>query len=174
MILFSEHVLEAWLGPQTYWGRDTGAIATLYALGNLFMILSSLPYYAQVAVGKLRLHVIGAILSIVIYIPVLIVLVNHSGAVGAAAAWASINIFMSGWSVWVTWRIFGKGSVVRWLQSALTPLLAVSLTGAVLRHQAALPETRISALLALGGIAAALLAVGILVSTSTLKARAAS
>lgn len=88
---FSETILYLWTGSK-HIAETTAPILTLYAIGYGVLAVSAFPYYLQYAMGKMRLHVIGSILYVVVLLPTLFWATERYGMVGAGYAWAIINI----------------------------------------------------------------------------------
>lgn len=88
---FSETILYLWTGDK-HIAETAAPILTLYAIGYGVLAVSAFPYYLQYAMGKMRLHVIGSILYVVVLLPTLFWATERYGMVGAGYAWAIINI----------------------------------------------------------------------------------
>jgi O-antigen/teichoic acid export membrane protein len=86
MAIFSEKLLFAWTGnlEVSVWGRD---VLFWFALGNGVLALEGLQYYLQSSFGKLRLHIIGSTVSVLIQTPLIFYAASTFGAVGAGIAW---------------------------------------------------------------------------------------
>lgn len=80
----------AWSGDAGTAAR-TAPILALYAIGNGFTALAGFPYYLMFALGRLRLHLIGGALVFVVLVPLVLILGNRYGAVGAGMAWLAVN-----------------------------------------------------------------------------------
>lgn len=91
LAVFAEQVLWIWTGNPDLAAKGTLVLA-FHALGNCIMAISSFPSHLQVAEGKLRLYVIGAVLFISLFIPLLLYASWAHGAVGAAFSWFAINL----------------------------------------------------------------------------------
>jgi O-antigen/teichoic acid export membrane protein len=86
----AESLLFAWTGDKKI-AVETALILRLYALGNGLLIMTAFPYYLQYALGNLRYHLIGNVITVVTLIPVIIVAATFYGSEGAAYAWLGVN-----------------------------------------------------------------------------------
>ena len=86
----AEPLLYAWTGDKQV-ASNAAPILTLYALGNGVLAVSAFPYYLQYALGNLRYHLIGNLVTVVTLIPTIIWAASEYGAVGAGWAWLGIN-----------------------------------------------------------------------------------
>ncbi|NRH42424.1 oligosaccharide flippase family protein [Pseudomonas sp. MS15a(2019)] len=87
MVAFhGEALIFAWTGDKVsaHWSEP---ILFWYALGSALLALSQFQFYLQYAYGKLRLHVWYSLVSAAISVPIVILVVLHYGAYGAALAW---------------------------------------------------------------------------------------
>lgn len=115
------------------WTNDAGLamwstpILRWYALGYAVLALGALQYLLQFAHGQLRLHVIGASLSVVVQLPLIYIAATHYGALGAAIAWFGFRtLFLLSWSP-VVHHAFYPGLHLRWLTGVLRVLSSVLL-----------------------------------------------
>ncbi|HRL93832.1 MAG TPA: oligosaccharide flippase family protein [Pseudomonas sp.] len=86
----AEPLLYAWTGDKQV-ASNAAPILTLYVLGNGVLAVSAFPYYLQYALGNLRYHLIGNLLTVVTLIPTIIWAASEYGGVGAGWAWLGIN-----------------------------------------------------------------------------------
>lgn len=91
MYVYSYEFMYGWTGDAQL-ADLTGPVMGLYALGNTVMAINSFGYYLQYAKGNIRLHVIGNIAAVVIYLPMVYCLASIFGAIGAGIAWVAINL----------------------------------------------------------------------------------
>ena len=87
---FAEPLLYAWTGDKEI-ASNAAPILTLYALGNGVLAISAFPYYLQYALGNLRYHLIGNLVTVITLIPAIIWAASEYGGVGAGWAWLGIN-----------------------------------------------------------------------------------
>lgn len=86
----AEALLYAWTGDKEI-ASNTAPILRLYALGNGVLAISAFPYYLQYALGNLRYHLIGNVITVVTLIPAIIVAAIYYGGIGAGYAWLGVN-----------------------------------------------------------------------------------
>ncbi|MBM7332993.1 oligosaccharide flippase family protein [Alcanivorax marinus] len=120
---FPEALLFAWTGDPEL-ASEAAPILRLYALGNGILAASSFPYYLQYASGRLKYHLIGSLLLLVLLVPSIVWAASRFGGVGAGSVWLSLNIlFFLFWVGFVHSRL-EPGLHLRWL---LRDVLAVYL-----------------------------------------------
>jgi O-antigen/teichoic acid export membrane protein len=114
LAVFAEPVLWAWTGRQDI-AQNAAPALTLYSLGNGILALSAFPAHLQFATGRMRMHVIGNALFVMLLIPSLIVATKAHGTTGAGTAWLASNLIY--FLVWVplVHREFIKGTHLKWL-----------------------------------------------------------
>lgn len=107
-------ILKAWTGDQDV-ARYVAPILTLYAMGNLILAPAAFPGYLQYAKGKMRLHIFGNFLFLIILLPAIIVVAKLHGAVGVGYVWLILNIlYFLAWIPLVHQK-FMPGLHLRWL-----------------------------------------------------------
>ncbi len=154
LALFSEPILWAWTGDREL-ARTAAPVLSLYALGNGFLALAAFPYYLQFAKGDLSLHLIGNLLFLLLFIPLLLWMTRTSGMLGAGYAWIIANV--TPFIVWlpVVHRRFARGLHAQWL---LHDIGAIALAAAVVAvcawYFVPLPGGRIAVATSLAGIGA--------------------
>lgn len=87
---FSQDILYLWTGDKIAAEHSANTLA-LYALGYAVLAITSLSAHLQAASGNMRLHVVGSMLFIGIYVPLLPLLVAQYGVAGAGIAWLLVN-----------------------------------------------------------------------------------
>lgn len=131
LAFFPTQVLTAWTGKAEV-AASAAPILTLYAVGNGILALAAFPYFLQVAHGELRLHMIGNVLFVLLFVPLLLLAVTRFGVVGAGYAWIVANLLpFVAWLPIVHRRYF-KGQHLDWLAKdiaviALLPTLCAAL-----------------------------------------------
>lgn len=111
---YAEPLMYAWTGNEIA-SKWAGDVLFWYALGNGALAILAFQYYLQVAHGKLKLHVQGATLSVVIDVPIMIYVALNYGAVGAGIAWLLLRIvWIIIWTPIVHHR-FAPGIHWKWL-----------------------------------------------------------
>lgn len=102
---FAEPLLYAWTGDPEV-STKAAPILTLYAVGNGILAVSAFPYYLQYALGNLRYHLIGNLITVSILIPGSIFAAIKYGGVGAGWAWLCINgIYLVVWVGYVHYKL---------------------------------------------------------------------
>lgn len=91
MFFCSRYVIYGWTGDMGL-AENIGVVMGGYAIGNSIMAINSFGYYLQYAKGNIALHVIGNVITVLIYVPLVSVLTYLYGAVGSALVWAVINL----------------------------------------------------------------------------------
>lgn len=119
-------VLYAWTGDSNL-AAQAAPILQLYALGNAILALGAFPYYLQYAKGKLKYHLIGSIISVIVLIPSVVWAAFHYGAVGAGWVWLLTQlVYLVFWVSYVHFKIEPNINV-EWFKSFLPSLISVSL-----------------------------------------------
>ena len=114
LAFFPAQVLTAWTGKADV-AANAAPVLTLYAVGNGILALAAFPYLLQVAYGELRLHLIGNILFVLLFVPLLLVAVTQFGTIGAGYAWIIANLLP--FVVWlpIVHRRYFNGLHMKWL-----------------------------------------------------------
>lgn len=127
VIAFSaKSLLYLWTGSQeaAIWGEK---VLFWFALGNGLLAVGAFQYYLQFAYGRLRLHVLGATLSLVIQVPIIAMGAYSYGAIGAAYAWFGVRLLFFLFWVPVVHATFSSGLHKRWVFQAVLPIFSVAL-----------------------------------------------
>lgn len=145
---FAEPLLYAWTGDKEI-ASNAASILTLYALGNGVLAVSAFPYYLQYALGNLRYHLIGNLVTVITLIPAIIWAASEYGGVGAGWAWLGINsLYLILWVGYVHHKL-QPGVHVGWLVKDIagiyTPVILLLFLASVYVSY----QTRQEALLAL-------------------------
>lgn len=126
-------ILWAWTGNPDLSMRVAPALA-LYALGNGILSIASFAYYIQVAKGDLKLHVLGHMLFLVLFVPALVWATVRWGVIGAGYAWLTANaVYLLAWVPAVHRRFF-PGLHSKWLLQDIAPVAAVVCSAALIVH----------------------------------------
>jgi len=170
LAFFPLPVLTAWTN-QPALATKAAPVLTLYAIGNGVLAMAAFPYYLQVARGNLNMHLIGNLIFVLLFMPILWLAVANFGMVGAGYAWISANAlpFLL-WLPFVHHR-FLKGMHWRWLTRDIGVVALVpTVSAAMAAHFIKWPAARWALLAALSAVylMLALLAAG---SSSTLRNR---
>lgn len=120
--MFPTELLYIWTGNHNaaIWG---GPILFWYVLGNACVAICAFQFYLQYAHGNLRLHVIYNTLIAIIWIPLVIWVTFHYGAMGAAILWFVMGIIS--FCIWtpIIHRQYAPGIHYSWLFCDLFPVL---------------------------------------------------
>lgn len=120
---FAEELLYAWTGDKEI-ASNAAPILTLYALGNGVLAVSAFPYYLQYALGNLRYHLIGNLVTVITLIPTIIWAASEHGGVGAGWAWLGINsLYLILWVGYVHHKL-QSGLHVDWLSKDILGIYA--------------------------------------------------
>lgn len=134
LAFFAEQILRAWIGDAGI-AHEAAPVLTLYAAGNGILALAAFPYYLQYAKGDLKLHLIGVILFVVIFIPVLLFAIWKSGMIGAGYAWLISNLVLFLFWLPVVHRRFVKGLHMRWLLHDVVATIGIPIAIAFLMQE---------------------------------------
>ena len=169
----AEPLLWAWTGDATA-TRAGASILVVYALGNGVAALVAFPYYLQFAKGDMRLHLLGNIGFVLVFVPVVIVASVRWGGLGAAWAWLGTNLLTL-----VVWVPIVHGRFVRglnrlWFLQDWLPIVTASLvTGWLVSALWPAAESRLVALWGSLTVGLACLAAAALASTMARQRAAA-
>src|SRR5882672_156041 len=138
MVAFPAQVLYAWTGDAAA-ASQAAEVLRWYAAGTCFMGAAAMSYLLQHARGDLSLHIKGNLACLFILIPAVIFSTLYYGAVGAAMAWATTNLFFL-----LCWTPIVHGKVLpeirtTWLFRDVFPALAIASTLVLLSGQIAWP-----------------------------------
>lgn len=119
----AEKLLYAWTGDAEL-ARQAAPILRLYAIGNGFLALAAFPYYLQYALGNLRYHLIGNVMTVCLLIPAIVYAASIHGAIGAGWVWLSLNgLFLLFWVGFVHQKL-EPGLHVKWLSMDIAKINA--------------------------------------------------
>jgi len=118
---FTEQILYVWTGDYTI-VNEVAPIMRLYAIGYGVLAISAFPFYLQVALGNLKLHVIGNLLYIILLLPILYLSIRTYGLIGAGYTWFFVNsFFFLSWT-YIVHNKFFKGLHWNWLFNDIAKL----------------------------------------------------
>jgi len=110
----AETLLYAWTGDKEL-SNNAAPILRLYALGNGVLAVAAFPYYLQYALGNLRYHLLGNLVTVLTLIPAIMVTAIYYGSIGAGWAWLGINsLYLVAWVGFVH-RKLEPGIHLTWL-----------------------------------------------------------
>lgn len=111
---FAEQLLFAWTGDQGI-AKQAAPILRLYVLGYGVLVIAAFPYYLQFALGNLKYHLIGNMITAVTLVPAIAWSASQFGAKGAGWAWLGVNsLYLIVW-VGVVHRKLEPGLHLKWL-----------------------------------------------------------
>jgi O-antigen/teichoic acid export membrane protein len=113
MAIFAEPLLLVWTGDAVA-SRAAAPILFWYASANATIGLLMLPFMLQFAHGRLRLHVIGNVLMVLLLLPLMIIGATRYGGAGAGAALLFANLVFIVFWVPQVHRRFLPQLVWRW------------------------------------------------------------
>jgi len=121
----AERVLAVWTGDAALAARMAPVLA-LYAAGNAVMAVGAMPYYLQLAQGRLKLHLLGTGLMVLLLVPSLLWATARHGAVGAGTVWLLVNcLYLLAWTP-VAHRQVLRGGHLAWLWRDVLPIAALA------------------------------------------------
>jgi O-antigen/teichoic acid export membrane protein len=125
LVAFGEPILGLFLAPDI--ARSAAVVLVLLAIGFLFNALAAVPYSLSIAGGLSRLPIVVNAFSLAWYLPAVVLGVIAYGPVGAAAAWAALNISYVFTLIPAAQRRLLGGGTLAWLRSAFVPFPVVGL-----------------------------------------------
>jgi O-antigen/teichoic acid export membrane protein len=131
--LFSVELIGLWTANSQA-AQGAGPVVRVLILGTALNGLMSLPYAAQLAYGWVSLALVVNSIALIVLAPVLIVLVNRYGLLGAAGTWALLNLGYVLIEVPIMHRRILRGEWARWLFSDVAAPLVPAAAVVVLAH----------------------------------------
>ena len=126
-IAFPAQVLFVWTGDELL-STQSAEVLRWYAAGTALMSLTGMPYLLQQAYGKLDLHIKASVISLLIFVPVIIISTSHYGGAGAAKTWMCLNFFSLLIFSPIVHSRFAKGIATKWLIRDILPILLLVAT----------------------------------------------
>jgi O-antigen/teichoic acid export membrane protein len=114
LAFFSDHVLWVWTGDDLL-VKKVAPVLTLYAIGSGISVIGAFPYYLQYAKGDLKLHLIGNLIFVLMFVPSLVFATWKLGMIGAGWTWLVANLIYFLLWVPVVFRHFAPGLYWPWL-----------------------------------------------------------
>lgn len=117
----------------TLWTGDAGLADSLSLVVGLLLLGTALngamhfPYALQLAFGDSHLPMVINATLLIVFVPLLVSLSARFGIVGAAAAWAALNLLYLFLGTWLTHRKLLPGIAGRWLGGDVGVPLLISL-----------------------------------------------
>ena len=131
---FPEKLLFVWTGDADL-AKKVAPILQLYVIGNGFLVLGAFPGYLQNALGNLKYHFIGNIITLILLLPSSILAAIYFGAIGSGWVWLIINA--SYFILWVAYSHYKliPGFHYNWLKkNVIKPVLCTTLVLLVLNY----------------------------------------
>ncbi|MBI3675253.1 MAG: oligosaccharide flippase family protein [Proteobacteria bacterium] len=122
--LVPRSLLYSWTGNSAI-SSQMGTVLALYALGYLGAALVTPSSYLQLALGNLRLQIIGRIAVVILHVPIVILATLSYGAWGAALVWSIENFVYLGLWVPIMFRSDLPSVVVPWSKQVVTQSAAL-------------------------------------------------
>jgi O-antigen/teichoic acid export membrane protein len=107
-------------------GINPMQVAWIYSIGNCAIAITTLAYLLQNALGKLRIHTIGAILSAFIQIPLMIWAASSGDVIETAITYSVANWMIAAVWLQVVHRRYLAGGALRWFCTYFTPSASVA------------------------------------------------
>jgi O-antigen/teichoic acid export membrane protein len=168
--VFAYEVLDLWTGNMSV-AQNGHLVLTLLIAGNALNAMLNVPYWLQVAAGRVSLVMMLNLLAALLMAPLTVLLCIRYGASGGAGAWLVVNFVYVLGGTFLMHRRMLRGELLRWYRSDFIPPAFASL--AVAGIAAALMPSGLSKLAELawmaGAFAGALVAA--LLVTSDLRTR---
>jgi len=167
MVAFPAQVLYTWTGDVKA-ALQAAEVLGWYAAGTCFMGTVVMSYLLQHAHGDLKLHIKGNLVCLFILIPAVVFSTLYYGAVGAAIAWATTNLFfLLCWTPIVHGKFLPEIRMT-WLFRDVFPALAIASALVLLSRQIAWPlGSRVASALGLFSLACLVIAVALFVHFET-------
>lgn len=125
----SEKILFLWTNND-FLAKKIAFTLSLYSLGNGVLIINSLPYLIQYSAGKLRLHLLGTFIFLLILVPSLTWGAENYGSTGAGWAWLTVNIlYLLFWTPFIH-RIFLPNIHCNWIKKDIVPIIIIAFSTA--------------------------------------------
>ena len=122
LVFFAEPILYVWTGKKDI-VLMASPILQFYAAGYGLIVVGAFPYYLQYAIGKLKLHIIGSFLFLIVLLPTLWITTHYFGMIGAGYTWFGVNLlFFIVWTA-VVHRKYAPGLHLKWLFNDILKLL---------------------------------------------------
>jgi O-antigen/teichoic acid export membrane protein len=164
LAMFSYEVMLLWTGdPIT--AKNTHWLVSLLVIGNALNGLMNLPYGLQLAYGWTKLAFYANVVAVLLLVPMLIVMVNYYGAIGAAIVWVTLNTGYVLISLQIMHSRLLKGEQWRWYcEDVGLPLIAALATAGLGRWLLPADMTPLTTVVYLFGVSLATLTVTAMVT----------
>ena len=122
LAFFSFDILRLWTRSNET-AINVAPILSVLVIGSALNALLYLPYALQLAYGWTRLNLYWGLISMAIFVPAMVPMTRHFGTVGAATAWAALNILSMFVVVSITHRRLLLGGAWGYVWDIGPPLL---------------------------------------------------
>jgi len=126
LTMFSTAIFTLWTGDANL-AKSLTLVVAFLVLGTALNSAMHFPYALQLAFGKSNLPMVINMNLLVVFVPLLVFLSLRFGIVGAAAAWAILNVLYLFLGTWFTHRHMLPGIGWQWLGGDVGLPLLVSL-----------------------------------------------
>ena len=124
--VFSAEIFQIWIGGAAA-VEDIRWVVMFLMAGTALNGAMHFPYALQLAYGQARLPLVINTILVVALLPLLVLLTVSAGIVGAAAAWALLNVVYLFLGTWLTHRTLLNGTGRAWLLTDVGLPLIVAL-----------------------------------------------
>lgn len=116
--VFSHELLLVWTRDSSL-ADGAAPLVSLLLVGTALNGVMLFPYALQLSSGLTRLPLLICLLLIMLLVPLTIVFTRSYGAIGGAAAWATLNLTYVAVGVWMTHRKLLAGIGAKWVSSCV-------------------------------------------------------
>jgi len=125
--LFSYEIIFLWT-QNAVTAEKTHSIISIMICGTALNGIMNPPYALQLAFGWTKLSVVKNIVALIIFIPLIIILAMHYGAIGASCAWLGLNIGYVFFEIPVMHRKILQKEMWRWYWKDVCVPIVVALS----------------------------------------------
>lgn len=129
--MFASELLMLWTRNPVLAQQGAGLLAVLL-VGNAASSMLHLPYALQIAGGSIRNVLLVNVASAVVMVPLSLSLITFAGAMGAAWAWAIMNLAYVIGGLWMFHRVTLPSELFGWYVRDVLPALLMSVLVAFL------------------------------------------
>jgi len=147
--IYSERLLYVWTGDLEI-AKNASPVLQLYAMGYGVLAVAAFPYYLQYALGNLRYHLIGNLITLFTLLPVMVWAAKSYGAIGAGWAWFIVHsTYLLLWVGFVHGQLVPKLNM-KWLfQDVVKIYFPTAIVGWIVSHLIYLGGDRVDLLISL-------------------------
>ncbi len=131
LVFYSKEILLIWMrDPDVV--KNTHVLLGVLVVGTALNGLLTMPYALQLAYGYTRIVLVQNIVCVIVLVPLLIIMINSHGAIGAAIVWVILNVGLLLFSIPAMHRRYLQQEMMKWYVIDVSiPVLTVSLIGFV-------------------------------------------